>query len=107
MGTDPIYDFRRWRRLQDPWRYASNFAKPMEWVKSDVVRRLIIPDLPLVFLSSSALSAYNAFFAPPGYIFCLRPEPFMLTAIAIGLLVTFRTQTSYSRYSEAVRIWGS
>jgi len=34
-------------------------------------------------------------------------EPFSLSALAVGLLVTFRTQTSYGRYKEACQIWSS
>jgi len=102
--TDPMYDFRSWKRLQNPFRYPAYFT-PKEWAKSDVVRRLIFPDLAAVFASSTALGMYNSFVTSPGNLAVLPPEPFALAALAVGLLVTFRTQSSYCRYKTACQIW--
>eukprot|EP00928_Gymnodinium_smaydae_P004130 TRINITY_DN11436_c0_g3_i1.p1 TRINITY_DN11436_c0_g3~~TRINITY_DN11436_c0_g3_i1.p1 ORF type:complete len:446 (-),score=20.95 TRINITY_DN11436_c0_g3_i1:162-1499(-) len=103
--TDPLYDFRRWHRLQSPYRYVKTFS-PSGWAMSDLVRRLVFPDLALVLATSSALSFYNAALSS-GNPLCLPPEPFTLCALAVGLLVTFRTKTSYNRYNDACQIWSS
>ena len=34
------------------------------------------------------------------------PEPIVLPSLALGLLVTFRTNTANARYMEARNLWG-
>jgi putative membrane protein len=40
------------------------------------------------------------------FMITLPTEPLALSGFALGLLVTFRTQTCYSRYAEARLLWG-
>lgn len=120
--VDLAYSFKSWKRQQEPYRNIAALS-PMEMVRSDVNRRLLFPDLTVVLCVSSAFSFYNAYLAPTGTVIpglhrthefvlhsnmlCLPMEPFVMVATAIGLLVTFRTQTSYARFSEARNIWAT
>jgi len=118
--TDLAYTFKSWRRLQEPYRNIRAFSF-RGMLRSDINRRLLFPDLTVVLCVSSAFSFYNAYLAPTGTVIpglhrtyefvlhsnmlCLPMEPFVMVATAVGLLVTFRTQTSYARFVEARNIW--
>lgn len=85
---------------------------------SQTFRRLLYPDLALVGVVSALVISSNLqleqLAALPGWLGALVPphplvlpvEPFALSGFALGLLVTFRTQTSHARYMEARALWG-
>jgi len=102
--TDLVYKFRSWNRLRSPYRYLSCFT-PLGFLKSDIVRRMVFPDLTFLAMTSSALCLYNEVVVDPSLVLLLPIEPFTITSMAVGLLVTFRTQTSYARYNEARQLW--
>lgn len=47
------------------------------------------------------------FFTAPGMIFLQDAQPFNLTAMALGMMLTFRTQNCNARYTEARGLWGA
>jgi len=102
--TDLVYKFRSWNRLRSPYRYIRCFT-PLGFLKSDIVRRMVFPDLTFLATTSTTLCIYNSVIAEPGWVLSLPIEPFTITSMAVGLLVTFRTQTSYGRYNEARLLW--
>lgn len=107
ISVDVSYDFRRWRSHQSPWRNAKLWS-PRRIVGSDNIRRLVFPDLTAVCVVSSSVCYYNAFGTQwfGGEILYLPFECFSLTSVALGLLVTFKTQTSYARFIEGRSLWG-
>lgn len=117
---DLLYTHQSWARLQEPYRNMKLFTLK-GFISSDVIRRLCFPDLAFVASIGISLTIYNSLIAPVGVIkgtlhkthefiihsnmICLPHEHALILSVAIGLLVTFRTQTSYNRYDEAKRIW--
>lgn len=103
--TDLVYKHKSWNRLRGPYRYIKVFSA-MGFLKSDIVRRLIFPDLTVLAFTSTSLCLYNTVIAQgPESMLMLPIEPFTVTSMAVGLLVTFRTQTSYNRYNQARLAW--
>ena len=47
------------------------------------------------------------FFTTPGMIFLQDTQPFNLTSLALGMILTFRTQNCNARYTEARALWGA
>ena len=47
------------------------------------------------------------FFTAPGMIFLQDAQPFTLTSLALGMMLTFRTQNCNARYTEARALWGA
>jgi len=47
------------------------------------------------------------FFTSPGMIFLQDAQPFTLTSLALGMMLTFRTQNCNARYTEARALWGA
>ena len=81
--------------------------------------RLLWPDLCVVSGIAGSIVAYNVTCtqAEPvmkhGFnllfhhnMVTLPPEPLTLSAFALGLLVSFRTNQSYGRYDEGRQLWG-
>ena len=85
---------------KDPKRHIRHFVT---WGYSAATQRILFPDIALIFSSSAALCTYNCFAELPLY---MPPEPIVLPSVALGLLVTFRTNTTVSRYNEARCLWG-
>ncbi|CAE7414239.1 unnamed protein product, partial [Symbiodinium natans] len=117
ITIDMSYTFRHWRRHQRATRHLLLWT-PSKIIKSDNIRRLIFPDLALIGATSSFICYYNIhadFFASmlsrsvevalPSLL-SLPVECFTLTSVALGLLVTFKTQTSYQRFTEGRSLWG-
>lgn len=118
--TDLIYTFKSWDRLHAPYRNV-RLVTPMSMLRSDVNRRLLFPDLFSVLCISSLFCFYNANVVSMGTIIpglhgarefllhsnmlCLPVEPFLTVGTFIGLIVTFRTNTSYARYRDARDMW--
>lgn len=97
---DQNFDHEKWRLHKDPKRHIRHFVT---WGYSAATQRILFPDLALIFSTSTALSAFNHFAEFPLY---MPPEPIVLPSLALGLLVTFRTNTANARYMEARNLWG-
>lgn len=125
---DLNFDFRRWHQHEEASRHVRLWMESL--FVSQTLRRLIFPDLTIVAGVSAGIVAYNhniitqaaeqsAEIAAqaasqtalnvlmlPGMI-ALPTEPFALSGFALGLLVTFRTQSCHGRYVEARILWGT
>lgn len=65
-------------------------------------RRLVFPDLALIGVTSLVLCYYKV------YAWLWVPvEAFTVTSMALGLLVTFKTQTGYNRYKLGRQLWAN
>ena len=91
---------RRWSIHKDPKRHVRHFVT---WGYSAATQRILFPDLALIFSSSALLTAFNHVAEIPMY---MPPEPIVLPSVALGLLITFRTNTANMRYNEARCLWG-
>ncbi|CAE7659731.1 unnamed protein product [Symbiodinium sp. CCMP2456] len=117
ITIDMSYSFRHWRRHQRATRHLLLWT-PSKILKSDNIRRLIFPDLALIGATSSFVCYYNvnsdlvasivgrSFDLALPSLLSLPVECFTLTSVALGLLVTFKTQTSYQRFTEGRSLWG-
>lgn len=122
ISIDVNYDFRRWRKHQGPNRHVGLWT-PKNIIRADAIRRLLWPDLAVTGAISSLLVYYNAFWCckaadatvtiQHGFntylheaMLTLPLECFSITSMALGLLVTFKTQTAYSRFTEGRSLWG-
>jgi len=101
FATSRSFDYARWRRHASSTRYSRDLAGLLV---GNTTRR-IFPALLLLFVFSCLVEAY-------GYASARKPElpeiqlpiePFQLTAPLIGLLLVFRTNSSYQRYNAASR----
>lgn len=97
---DQNFDHEKWRLHKEPRRHVRHVVT---WGYSAATQRILFPDLMLIFSSASILTVYNDFAEVPVY---MPPEPIVLPSVALGLLVTFRTNTANSRYDEARKLWG-
>eukprot|EP00443_Scrippsiella_acuminata_P051174 CAMPEP_0115565146 /NCGR_PEP_ID=MMETSP0271-20121206/102918_1 /TAXON_ID=71861 /ORGANISM="Scrippsiella trochoidea, Strain CCMP3099" /LENGTH=524 /DNA_ID=CAMNT_0002999413 /DNA_START=24 /DNA_END=1596 /DNA_ORIENTATION=- len=95
------FDFQAWEeQRKNPDRYWSILVSTM-------LTRL---QGPLFFLNLVAASVlfYSRYLVPDGYpVVALPTLPFTLCSFALGLLVTFRVNTSNNRYVTARNKWGS
>jgi putative membrane protein len=73
---------------------------------SGVLFRVSRPNLALIAASGGCLTYYNEVVAPATQLWC-PIEPFSMPTLALGLLVTFRTNASYDRYCTARALWGT
>ncbi|CAJ1431379.1 unnamed protein product [Effrenium voratum] len=100
---DVNYDFRRWRKHQVASRHLQlwSLRNIFRW---DLLRRLLFPDLAWLGLGSGLLCLYNARSSRGS-----RPRVSLVTvtmpSFALGLLITFKTQSGYDRFIEGRRLW--
>eukprot|EP00434_Breviolum_minutum_P021366 symbB.v1.2.018853.t1/scaffold1521.1/size113984/3 len=99
---DVNYDFRRWRKHQVKTRHLVLWT-PRNALRWDLLRRLLFPDLAWLGLTSSLLCVYNAQFASS--ILSLPLVTVTMPSFALGLLITFKTQSGYERFIEARTLW--
>ncbi|MEW5303003.1 MAG: hypothetical protein WDW36_005736 [Sanguina aurantia] len=104
----PLYNTERWSYHRDTSRYFRHLAGLFQ---SSTFRKL---RLPLLYLTANAaviciyLSMQDTGMLPAGLpIVKVGDTPFELTSFALALLLVFRTDTSYSRWSEALTTWSS
>ena len=64
----------------------------------------IWPRLTLVTLVATAETVYHHYSPEPA--FGLSPIPFSLIAVALGIFLGFRNNTSYDRFWEGRKLWG-
>jgi len=123
FSIDVSFDFRHWRKHQKATRHLRLWT-PRNIIRADNIRRLLFPDLAWIGASSSALCYYNACvvgpasreaaFHLPGFSVDMHPmmitlplECFTVTSVALGLLVTFKTQMGYGRFLEGRNLWAT
>mmetsp|Transcript_29330 Transcript_29330/g.56762 ORF Transcript_29330/g.56762 Transcript_29330/m.56762 type:complete len:542 (+) Transcript_29330:68-1693(+) len=123
FSIDVSFDFRHWRKHQKATRHISLWT-PRNTFRADNLRRLFFPDLAWIGGSSCAACYYNACVvaaesaeAPyhlPGFNVDMHPmmitlplECFTVTSVALGLLVTFKTQMGYGRFLEGRNLWAT
>lgn len=123
LSIDVNFDFRRWRKHQRASRNVTLWT-PKNIFMSDNIRRLLFPDLTSIGATSGLLCFYNVYLAAPaeevvwtvkaGFNTCTHPamwalplECFTVTSMALGLLITFKTQNAFSRFIEGRDLWGS
>jgi len=99
---DVNYDFRRWRKHQVKTRHLVLWT-PRNALRWDLLRRLLFPDLAWLGLTSSLLCVYNAQLASS--ILSLPLVTVTMPSFALGLLITFKTQSGYERFIEARTLW--
>lgn len=102
---DVDYDFRRWRRHQVATRHLQLWSvrNVFRW---DLLRRLIFPDLLWLGSVSGLLCVYNVHMAnlATGAL-SLPLVSVTLPSFALGLLITFKTQSGYHRFIEGRELW--
>lgn len=102
------FDFDRWAAHRSTNRYQRH-------VISMLSSRLVVSlAQPLLFIAgvSTAVAGFHTLcdlhYIEPIPQFSLdSTEPFSLTSFALALLLVFRTNTSYSRWLDARKAWGS
>ncbi|CAK9044125.1 unnamed protein product [Durusdinium trenchii] len=116
ITIDMSYTFRHWRRHQRATRHLQLWT-PRKIITSDNIRRLVFPDLAFIGTTSGLITYYNSHaevvaglagsldLSLPSLL-TLPVECFTLTSVALGLLVTFKTQTGYQRFTEGRSLWG-
>jgi len=115
-----VYRHEDWLEHRSPTRLFRNLSGIFT---SGVVRSLAT-EVGSVTAASVVVVAWNAFFGgyldlagvaqpsplgadlPPDLLLRLPPLPFTLSSPALGLLLVFRTNTSYARWVEARATWG-
>ncbi|MEW5299050.1 MAG: hypothetical protein WDW36_002100 [Sanguina aurantia] len=104
-----VFDFDKWEQHRSVMRYVNNLASIPN---SRIIRTLVTP-LSLVLTFATVFGVYEtcvdehilpAFF--PG-LSLPSVEAEGLTSFALSLLLVFRTNSSYDRFDEARKIWGS
>jgi len=113
-----VFGAADWIRSRRPDRFVNNLATTLD---SGLIRQLNF-ELPFIGLTSLFINAWNTFLIEgfqdisgikheklldmdiPALV--LPMAPFTLSVAALGLLLTFRTNVSYSRWNEARTAWG-
>lgn len=121
-NIDLNFTFRDWKTHKSNFRHFKHLM-PKNIIQSATFRRLLFPDLLVVGITSTAVTSWN--------MYCVESEkakaievagnmidlhhtmitlptlPFTLSAFALGLLVTFRTQSGNNRFVQARKDWGA
>ena len=90
----------RWSSHKSVYRHLRH-TLTLPW--SSTVHRLVFPDLFAAATISGSVTAFNSL---SEHALVLPTVPFTLCSLAVGLMVTFRTNTSYNRFWEARNAWG-
>ncbi|EOD41502.1 hypothetical protein EMIHUDRAFT_460918 [Emiliania huxleyi CCMP1516] len=103
-GTDPSFDFERW----EVHRSQARYGRLVLGILFGKTTQRIGPTVLAVCLFSSLVFAYNNVFLAATQFIAVNPlypelqlplTPFELTAPVLGLLLVFRTDTAYERFS--------
>lgn len=95
-----VYGAADWRKHRSTKRY---FRALFSWLFSGVLRGIA---LELAFITAVACTVVGL--SVKGVATLTIPAlPLTLTAPALGLLITFRTNQAYDRWWEARKIWGA
>ena len=123
-NIDLNFSFNDWERHESPTRHFRHLSLGEMW-RSSTFRRMLFPDLFAVAATSSFVTYWNLESLDDykysahdvdvaGNIIELHQSmmtlptiPFTISAFALGLLVTFRTQSGNARYVRARQDWGA
>lgn len=92
-------------------RYASKdwWHNTLNLHRSAILRSILFPVLSMTVWSLFITCMYRAFMAYGKHSWankmCITSGPHSLTVSALGLLLVFRTNTAYQRFSEGRKIW--
>ena len=123
QNVDLNFSFQDWNQHESVYRHFRHLS-PRALINSATFRRLLFPDLFVVGLTSTFVMAFNEDYILPrvdpqdAYVagnlielhdmmITLPAIPFTLSSFALGLLVTFRTQSGHARYVQARKDWGA
>lgn len=108
MYSNVVYGHAEWAEHKSSWRHCRHF---LSIVSSGLIRALAPP---VVLCTSMAVmvsvinNGIEKGLAPTWLpLFKVATIPFTLTAPVLALLLVFRTNTSYHRFEEARKAWGS
>ncbi len=82
------------------WRHMHTMGR------SNIVKKSYL-NMSIMLGISGSLSIYNSFTPVESSIIAIPSMPMTLVSTALGLLLVFRTNASYSRFVEARTIWGN
>uniref|UniRef100_A0A061RKJ5 Putative membrane protein n=1 Tax=Tetraselmis sp. GSL018 TaxID=582737 RepID=A0A061RKJ5_9CHLO len=104
-GADIVQNYgqARWREHERPWRYWRHTVTLPE---SRVLTQLTGPLLFIGAVATAVCSVYSYAAANAMVLPQLSMVPLTLTSSVIGLLLVFRTNTSFARFWEARSLWG-
>ncbi|KAJ8607071.1 hypothetical protein CTAYLR_009894 [Chrysophaeum taylorii] len=95
-----VYGAENWRKHRSTKRY---FRAILTAIQSGVLRGLALELVLLGIVAGTVAGLSAAGIATLG----IPALPLTLTAPAVGLLITFRTNQAYGRWWEARKIWGA
>ncbi|KAK9838098.1 hypothetical protein WJX81_001298 [Elliptochloris bilobata] len=104
-----VFDFGDWARHRSTTRYLRHIKDLMQ---SRIVRGLAQPLLVVVGVATvtavyETLREEDIWFLGQLPSLCVKADQaFNLTSFALSLLLVFRTNTSYSRWMDARKVWG-
>ncbi|KAL4856957.1 hypothetical protein ACK3TF_002657 [Chlorella vulgaris] len=103
----PVFDFERWKTH----RSSSRYLRHVLGMRDSKIILGLAPPLFYVMTLTTAVAVYGTL-AQDGVVPALpdlkfASAPFGLTSFALSLLLVFRTNTSYQRWDEARKMWGS
>jgi len=114
-----IYTAEDWIQHRDPNRFFVNLASIFRsGVANQVYKEVLFITATAVFVdvwNGLFLTGYSDFsggiheplYTLPNYLLLELPiAPFQLSSTVLGLLLVFRTNTSYSRWNKARSLWG-
>lgn len=114
-----IYTAEDWIQHRDPNRFFRNLVSIFRsGVANQVYKEVFFVTVAAAFVdiwNGLFLTGYSDFsggqheplYQFPNYLLLELPiEPFQLSSTVLGLLLVFRTNTSYSRWNEARSLWG-
>ena len=106
LSRDVNFDAERWALHKSSMRHLRHLLMLR---KSTALRRLLVPDLLILGAWSSGLTWYNCELAVIDNLplLTMPAMPLTMSAVALGLLATFRTNASYNRFVEARTHWGA
>jgi len=102
-SPDQSFDLDRW----DVHRSSTRYARLLPGMFSGVTTKRILPTISSLVVWSAAVDFYNSVEASFGLPEVVLPlTPFDLTAPVLGLLLVFRSNTSYERFdSGSEKTW--
>eukprot|EP00873_Tetraselmis_striata_P029777 jgi/Tetstr1/450041/TSEL_037088.t1 len=101
-----VFDQNEWRRHQKRTRYIRNL---FTMFNSRVLRSIFWAVAMISGIAAGAVWLYTTGYLKTQYgidMPILPMMPFNITAATLGLLLVFRTNSSYGRFDEARKLWG-
>ena len=108
MYRNVVYGHAEWANHRSSWRHCRHFVGILS---SGIIRGLAPP--VIICTSMAAMVSVINYGITKGLaprwlpLFKVATVPFSLTAPILALLLVFRTNTSYHRFEEARKAWGS